>query len=174
MTELNTLFQFFNNLSESEKKAFLKKIKGENLPNLTKPSKTTNICKCAHCNSANIVKNGTVRGVQRYLCCDCHKTFTPKTNTILFKTHYSDAVWRKYINCMMNGMSIRKSAKACGINPDTAFKWRHKILDFLQTMHKNVKLNGVVEADENFFPLSLKGNHNKSNFKLPREGHHRW
>lgn len=28
----------------------------------------------------------------------------------------------------MNGMSIRKSAKACGINPDTAFKWRHKIL----------------------------------------------
>ena len=173
MTELNTLFQIFNNLSESEKKAFLKKIKGENLPNLAKASNITNIYKCAHCNSANIVKNGTVRGVQRYLCRDCHKTFTPKTNTILFKTHYSDAVWRKYINCMMNGMSIRKSAKACGINPDTAFKWRHKILDSLQTMHKNVKLNGVVEADETFFPLSFKGNHNKSNFKLPRESHHR-
>ena len=52
MTELNTLFQIFNNLSESEKKAFLKKIKGENLPNITKASNITNICKCAHCNSA--------------------------------------------------------------------------------------------------------------------------
>ncbi len=30
MTELNTLFQIFNNLSESEKKAFLRKVKGEN------------------------------------------------------------------------------------------------------------------------------------------------
>lgn len=152
MTELNTLFQLFNSLSKSEKKAFLKNIKSENL---SKPSKATNICKCALCNSANIVKNGTVRGVQRYLCRDCHKTFTPKTNTILFKTHYSEAVWRKYINCMMNGMSIRKSAKACGINADTAFKWRHKILDSLQTMHMNVKLNGVVEVDEIFFPLSF-------------------
>ena len=27
MTELNTLFQLFNNLSESEKKAFLRKVK---------------------------------------------------------------------------------------------------------------------------------------------------
>ena len=30
MTELNTLFQLFNNLSESEKKVFLRKVKGEN------------------------------------------------------------------------------------------------------------------------------------------------
>lgn len=33
---------------------------------------------------------------------------------------------------MMNGFSVRKSAAICGINKDTAFIWRHKILDALQ------------------------------------------
>lgn len=73
---------------------------------------------------------------------------------------------------MMQGMSIRKSAKECGINVDTAFKWRHKIIDSLQAMHDEVKLDGVVEADETFFALSFKGNHKKSNFNVPRESHH--
>lgn len=39
-------------------------------------------------------------------------------------------------------------------------------------MHDEVKLDGVVEADETFFALSFKGNHKKSNFNLPRESHH--
>ena len=167
MTELNTLFQLFNNLSESEKKAFLRKVKGEN-PTTQSKSRTT--CNCAYCKSLHIVKFGiSDKGEQRYLCKDCNKTFTAKTNTILYKSPYSEKVWRKYINCMMQGMSIRKSAKECGINADTAFKWRHKILDSLQSMHDEVKLDGVVEADETFFALSFKGNHKKSNFSLPRE-----
>lgn len=40
-------------------------------------------------------------------------------------------------------------------------------------MQSNVKLDGVVEADETFFAISYKGNH-KSNFKLPRVAHQRW
>ena len=55
MTELNTLFQLFNNLSESEKKAFLKKVKGENS---TTKSKAKTTCNCAYCNSQHIVKFG--------------------------------------------------------------------------------------------------------------------
>ena len=73
----------------------------------------------------------------------------------------------------MQGMSIRKSAKECGINADTAFKWRHKILDPLQAMYDEVKLDSVVEADEAFFALRFKGKHKKSNFRLPRERYHR-
>ena len=46
------------------------------------------------------------------------------------------------------------------------------MLDSLQAMHDEVKLDGVVEADETFFALSFKGNHKKSNFNLPRESHH--
>ena len=75
---------------------------------------------------------------------------------------------------MMLGLSVRKSAEICGINKDTAFIWRHKILDALQNMASDVKLDGIVEADEAFFPISYKGNHKKSViFKMPRKAHKR-
>ena len=75
---------------------------------------------------------------------------------------------------MMNSFTIRRSAEICGINKDTAFIWRHKILDALQEMQNSVELNGVVEADETFFALSFKGNHKKSTtFVMPRKAHKR-
>ncbi|MBR6663423.1 MAG: IS1595 family transposase, partial [Alphaproteobacteria bacterium] len=74
---------------------------------------------------------------------------------------------------MMGGYSIRKAAEKCGINKSTAFEWRHKILDALQNMDESVKLDGIVEGDENFFYISYKGNHNNSKFVMPRESHHR-
>ena len=52
---------------------------------------------------------------------------------------------------MMSGLYVRKSAQICEINKDTAFIWRHKILDALQNMASDVKLDGIVEADETFF-----------------------
>ena len=74
----------------------------------------------------------------------------------------------------MNGFTVRKSAEICGINKDTAFIWRHKILDALQNMQAEVTLEGIVEADEAFFPISYKGNHKKSViFKMPRKAHKR-
>lgn len=74
---------------------------------------------------------------------------------------------------MLNGFSIRKSAYICEINQDTAFIWRHKILDALQNMLSSVKLDGIIEADETFFYVSYKGNHKHSKkFKMPRAAHH--
>ena len=54
-------------------------------------------------------------------------------------------------------MSIRQCAEHCGISIPTAFEWRHKILDALQNMQNEVILNGTVESDETYFPLSFKG-----------------
>ena len=45
---------------------------------------------------------------------------------------------------------------------NTAFLWRHKILDALQNMADDVTLDGIIEADETFFAISYKGNHSKS------------
>ena len=74
----------------------------------------------------------------------------------------------------MNSFTVRRSAEICGINKDTAFIWRHKVLDALQNMQNSVELNGVVEADETFFALSFKGNHKKSTtFTMPRKAHKR-
>ena len=106
--------------------------------------------------------------MQRYICRDCHKSFDDETGTILSGSPKDYAVWHKYVECMMNKMPLRRCAQECGIALSTAFFWRHKILDALQKIQDEVNLSGVSEADETFFPVSFKGNHKKSGFKMPR------
>lgn len=130
---------------------------------------------CPLCGCTHVVRNGHRKdGTQKYICKDCGKSFVIATNSIVSGTHKEFEVWQKYIECMMNGFSVRKSADICGINKDTSFIWRHKILDALQIMADNVSLDGIVEADETFFPISYKGNHIKSaTFTMPRAPHER-
>ncbi|MBQ7335566.1 MAG: IS1595 family transposase [Clostridia bacterium] len=130
---------------------------------------------CPLCGSVSVVRNGhRADGTQRFVCRDCHKSFVVTTNSIVAGTKKDLSVWEQYISCMMQGMSIRKTAEVCGIHRNTAFYWRHKILDALQNMADNVTLNGIVEADETFFAVSYKGNHKKSKtFVMPREAHKR-
>ena len=54
-------------------------------------------------------------------------------------------------------MSILKTAEICEINKNTAFAWRHKVLDALSQIMEDAALEGIVEADETFFILSYKG-----------------
>ena len=130
---------------------------------------------CPICGSIHVVRNGHRKdGKQRFICRDCGKSFVINTNSITAGTHKDIDVWQHYIECMMNGFSIRKTAKECEISNYTAFLWRHKILDALQNMQSDVLLNGIVEADETFFAVSYKGNHKHSKyFIMPRKSRHR-
>jgi hypothetical protein len=58
---------------------------------------------------------------------------------------------------MVNGYSIRKSAKIVEINIATSFFWRHKIFDCISTFLGKGYIDGIVEADEVFFAESFKG-----------------
>jgi transposase-like protein len=116
---------------------------------------------CPHCGDTVITKRGkTATGKQRYLCKACNHTFTDTTNTTLQYTKKHLHVWLKYIECMANQYSVRKSARICGISIPTSFNWRHKILDSLRNRYfnKRPKLSGIIEADETYFHLSFKGN----------------
>ena len=130
---------------------------------------------CPICGSTHVVRNGRrANGTQRFICRDCKKSFVVTSNSIASGTRKDLSVWEKYISCMMQGLSLRKTATVCGISKNTAFYWRHKILDALQYMADNVTLNGIVEADETFFAVSYKGNHKHSKtFVMPRKSHHR-
>ena len=106
---------------------------------------------CPYCGSKGkgVYKRGQTKGgKQRFYCEHCGKTFTSATNTILAWSHNDSTIWKKYIECMMLNMSVRKSAKKCGISKNTSFAWRHKILDSLQTMANGVKMDGIIESDE--------------------------
>jgi transposase-like protein len=150
-------------------------IKTDTIENFTKDNRFSNGRVCPICGCVHIVRNGhRADGTQRYVCKDCGKSFVINTNSITSGTRKDFDVWKQYIDCMMNGLSIRKTASICGIHRNTAFLWRHKILDALQNMHNSVVLEGIVEADETFFPISYKGNHTKSKtFTMPRQTHKR-
>ena len=129
---------------------------------------------CPHCGSLHIVKNGKKRDKQRFLCKDCKKTFVPTTKTAAYKSHYSADVWTNYVGCMLSGLSVRKAGELVGIDYKTAFYWRHKIIGSLkEILDDKLTLQGIVEADETFFPVSYKGNHSKDGFIMPRKPHKR-
>jgi len=63
-----------------------------------------------------------------------------------------------YAKQLVEGTSIRKSAAALGIHPNTAFRWRHRFLT-LPNGQQAISLAGIAEADETYFleSLSLTG-----------------
>ena len=118
--------------------------------------------KCPDCSSAFIIKFGKNRlGKQRYRCNHCRRLFViPTTKSPLSCSKKPAKMWLHYVECMENGMSIRKSAAIVGITTNTSFQWRHKILNAIKSELPS-KLSGIVEIDEVIVPESFKGNHSK-------------
>ena len=74
----------------------------------------------------NIVRYGFKNGHQRFKCKNCGRIFNEVTNSVFMCSKKSFDIWEKYIECMINEFTIRKSAKICKICITTAFVWRHK------------------------------------------------
>ena len=114
---------------------------------------TTPVCpKCGH---DEIARWGSASGLQRYRCAACKATFNALTGTPLARLRHKDK-WLEYAQQMAEGQSIRKSAKACEVHRNTAFRWRHRFLT-LPDQQKATSLVGIAEADETFFLESFKG-----------------
>lgn len=126
---------------------------------------------CKQCGSVNFVKNGKDRnGHSRYLCRNCGKSFSNTVGTAVFRSHKSADVWKKYISVMLDGGSIKRCASECAISVQTAFVWRHKILNALTSKSFSSTYHGLIEMDEMYVRISYKGNHSKSkHFCMPRK-----
>jgi transposase-like protein len=64
--------------------------------------------------------------------------------------------WLAHAQAMIEGKSLAKTAKLCGVHPTTAFRWRHRFLR-APADDKPRSLSGIVEADETFILESFKG-----------------
>jgi len=96
-----------------------------------------------HCAAPGALSRGKARGLRRYQCKVCRKTFNAATGTALQGLHKKDRF-------PAFGLAVRKSAERCGIALATAFHCRHR---FLETRDGNpARLTGMVEADETGFP----------------------
>ena len=168
MTDLKLLLQ---NLNEEEKVRLVlllaqnKNNKDENNLLLKLP----NNHHCPFCKGNKVRKNGK----QQMYCRDCNKYYTLKTNTIFANTKKPLTLWKKYIDLMIEGKSLRYIAKELNINTTTAFYWRHKILSVLRKNDNdnNNKLDGIIEADETYIQESQKGSRNIKGRQARKRGY---
>ncbi len=165
----NELLESLTNMKPSQMQC-LKDVLFAKADKLSDESQNTAELSCPDCSSSTIIKFGKNRlGKQRYRCNHCKRIFViPTTKSPLSCSKKPAKMWFNYVECMENGMSIRKSAAIVGITPNTSFQWRHKILNAIKSELPS-KLSGTVEIDEVIIPESFKGNHSKNeNFYLGR------
>lgn len=112
---------------------------------------------CPVCGATHVVRNGKRKdGTQKYICKDCGKLFVITTNSIVSGTRKDLNVWIKYVDCMLNGFSVRKTAEECGIHRNTAFAWRHKILVPFKTWPTMLSLMALLKLMKPFSPYLIK------------------
>jgi transposase-like protein len=110
---------------------------------------------CPHCDSRDVVHWGKASALPRYRCKGCRRTFNALTKTPLAGLRMKDK-WPAQAEAMIDGISIAKTAKRCGVDYTTAFRWRHRFLVSLAG-DKPEALSGIVEGDETFILESFKG-----------------
>lgn len=117
---------------------------------------------CPWCGSDHVYKWGKRNGKQRYRCQEdqCGRTFNDFTGTPFADTRRSWDRWAHYVECMLDGKTLRECAQEVGITLRTSFRWRHVVLDALRQLDAETELVGMVEADETYFLHSRKGDKN--------------
>lgn len=128
-------------------------------------NKEREIIFCPKCGSIHIKKYGKYKNRQLYKCKDCRSKFNELTGTPFHHTRLNYKQIETAYECLVDKLTIRKSAKKIGVSTKTAFTLRFKLITCLKDMRKKSKLTGVVELDEYYLPINLKGT--KPN-KMPR------
>ena len=110
---------------------------------------------CPHCAAERVVKNGSARGLQRYKCRGCAKTFCALTGTPLAGLHMRGK-WIEQAAALRDGLTLHQVADQLNIAVSTAHRWRHRFLSLPKAVQAQA-LVGIAEADETFFLRSNKG-----------------
>ena len=122
------------------------------LPNLGNAAWTASVARIATAASRALGKGerSAALSLQRL-----SRTFNALTKTPLAGLRMKDK-WAAQAEAMIDGVSIAKAAKRCGVDYTTAFRWRHRFLASLSG-DKPETLSGIVEGDETFILESFKG-----------------
>ena len=110
---------------------------------------------CPDCGNNRHYRHGTLRGLQRYRCRACCRTFSALTGTPLARLRHR-AKWLDYLKEMLDSRSVRTAAKLVGVHRNTSFRWRHRFLSGVRRDQPE-RLAGIAEADELFLLESQKG-----------------
>ena len=163
-TEFQVWLGDANKLTNLQREKALDALSGKNVEQVSHDlieKRVGNERSCPRCNMIGATRHGMANGLQRYLCHHCHRTFNALTGTQMARLRKKEK-WLEYAKALKESVSIIDAAARCGVNPTTAFRWRHRFLKSFVADNAS-KLSGIAEADETFFLESFKGQG-----KLPR------
>lgn len=114
---------------------------------------------CPHCGGTALIRYGTKRGKQRFLCKDCERTFVTTTNTVMCMSHYNKQTWQEVLEDTLAGNAMSFTEKRLGLSHQAVFHMRHKILIAMQDVMNDepTMLGDVCELDETYVLESYKG-----------------
>ena len=100
---------------------------------------------CPHCKHNKPIKKGVIKKHQRFYCPNCQKYFTAYAETILNYTKKEITTWKMFVKMMFNSnhISLKDVAEQLHIHSNTAFRWRHKIMNVLEQKFMNDNLGGI-------------------------------
>ena len=110
--------------------------------------------RCPHCAREGAVSRGMARGLRRYQCKGCGRTFNALSGTPLSGLHHKER-WLSFGASLAEGETVKASAARCDVAVSTAFRWRHRFLAAARSDSEVLK--GIVEADETYVLESRKG-----------------
>ena len=170
-----------NNISFPEEEYYQVIKKGNHLVKVFKGFLKSNYCACPHCSSKNIVKNGSRHRkikyipiqnynieleltIQRYICKNCKKTFSPSTNIVSDNSNISNNLKYTIALELKENVSLTYISKKI----ITALKTLKKYMKSIENIFESNITNGLIEGLNNKIK-SIKraafGYSNFSNFK---------
>ncbi|EKQ57421.1 MULTISPECIES: hypothetical protein [unclassified Clostridium] len=112
---------------------------------------------CPICGGSHYIKNGLYKGIQRYKCRECNKTFSKATDSLWSYSKKNPEIWLEFIELMLEKKSLRFCAKKLKISLVTAFFWRHKVLYALSLDGTQNSLEGIVYITKTILKENFKG-----------------
>ena len=119
---------------------------------------------CPKCGIENPVttKGGRSNsGKQMLRCVSCNRRFVEDTGRLTFYSHQKADKWSDFIKATLETKSLKACAALINVHERTAFRMRHKFLNFLESetaveIEEN-PLENVVEFDETYYHEMHKG-----------------
>jgi transposase-like protein len=141
-------------------------------------AKTGDFCPYTDCNEygklqdekqRNIQKYGkTKRGVQRFRCCACNRTFTATTGTIFYGKHTSEDEILETLALLAEGSRISSLSRVKGYKEDTILSWLRDARKHLEAVEEILLKNYRVTRGQLDAMWGYVGN--KGEKKLPGNG----
>ncbi len=108
--------------------------------------------KCIKCNSQESVKNGIIRGRQRFKCKNCGYNYTVEKRS----TEYSKSVKRKALQLYLEGLGFRSIGRVLSVSNVTVLNWIRDFGKEVKELQSDNKTVEFVELDEMHSFIGLK------------------